>query len=96
MHAGCVPFQFVLSIGPGFVQEGAMHKLGKGSAKIQSLVTQLSEAILEEEGDALLEDPSGLDLRILELLREVGSGTTMEVLNRLSGRLVEREKKDRG
>jgi uncharacterized protein (DUF2267 family) len=65
------------------------------AAEIADLSKRLAQVILQKQGDRLLEDPGDVDRDVLSVLREVGKGTTAEVLNALSSRLSELEKKDR-
>lgn len=48
--------------------------------EIANVTGLLREALVREEGDALLSDPSYLDGRVQELLRQVGRGTVEGVL----------------
>jgi uncharacterized protein (DUF2267 family) len=66
------------------------------AGEIADFSKRLAQVILQKQGDQLLEDPSHVDLDVLSVLREVGKGTTAEVMNALSARLSELEKKDRG
>jgi hypothetical protein len=66
------------------------------AAEIADLSKKLTQAILEKEGDRLVDDARDLDLEVLELLREVGKKTTGEVTSALASRLSAREKKGEG
>ncbi len=83
-----------LSIGAVRGQKGGMaHRY---AAEIADLSKKLTQAILEKEGDRLVDDARDLDLEVLELLREVGKKTTGEVTSALASRLSAREKKGEG
>lgn len=62
-------------------------------SEIAELSRLLARSILSKEGDALLTDPSGVDGDVMKILRGVGDGTMSQVLNELSMRLTEVEKK---
>ena len=66
------------------------------AAEIADLSKKLTQAILEKDGDRLMDDPQEVDLEILTLLREVGKKTTSEVTSAVSSRLSAREKKAGG
>jgi hypothetical protein len=77
---------------------GAVEEQGWGmghryAAEIADLSKKLTQAILEKDGDRLLDDPQDFDLEILNLLREVGKKTSGEVTSALASRLSAREKK---
>lgn len=84
----------VLSMDASEAHSMAMKK--PYAAEVAAISKLLTEAILEKEGDRLLENPGGVDWDILNILRDVGSTTTGGVVQELASRLAEREKKTEG
>jgi hypothetical protein len=78
------------------VEEQKGRMAHRYAAEIADLSKKLTQAILEKDGDRLMDDPQDVDLEILTLLREVGKKTTGEVTSAVASRLSAREKKAGG